>query len=346
MRRDAVKLQGYDSFRCAAGSCPLTCCGGWDIQVEKEKKLQWESQKALAAFTRGLAAPCEDEYRINKEVEDYCPMLSSEGLCRLVLEFGDDKLPSICQEFPRLCQVNGKRQEYSLSPACPEVVRLLGEWTKPAEYVTDAGENYDPEALKGEVLRLLSENGDGLSLEGRLLKIFERLAEEKNSRGHFKLGELNQLFLDMTENYRRVPLFEPWLDSLYQTACADWEGSWWEKMWEEFESRFSQMDLWMENCIAAKLWGMEEPPEEEEPEKEMQLNLQIVVLEYLMTKFSLFLRFLERGGRLASKEEVSVYMAIFSRALGNNQDAVLDYMEECFGDALWSLEYARTCLNP
>lgn len=31
-----IKTQIYDDFHCIADQCPMTCCQGWSIKVDKE----------------------------------------------------------------------------------------------------------------------------------------------------------------------------------------------------------------------------------------------------------------------------------------------------------------------
>ena len=31
----------YDSFSCLGGSCPITCCAGWQILIDEEKQQEY-----------------------------------------------------------------------------------------------------------------------------------------------------------------------------------------------------------------------------------------------------------------------------------------------------------------
>ena len=43
-----IKTCVYDSFRCIADKCPMTCCKGWSIRVEQENYENWKSKEETA----------------------------------------------------------------------------------------------------------------------------------------------------------------------------------------------------------------------------------------------------------------------------------------------------------
>ena len=54
-----------------------------------------------------------------------CPLLSSEGLCRIQLEHSAELMPKTCVEYPRVHTRIGGVAETSLSLSCPEAARLV-----------------------------------------------------------------------------------------------------------------------------------------------------------------------------------------------------------------------------
>ena len=76
-------------FHCLAGACPDTCCKDWEIILD---------EKTLARY-RALPGVFGDEVRaclttdaegdtMFRLTDGHCPLLSSDGLCRVQLSLG------------------------------------------------------------------------------------------------------------------------------------------------------------------------------------------------------------------------------------------------------------------
>ena len=167
----------YDTFRCAAGACPDSCCHQWEVQVDAD----------TAERYRSLSGPLGDDLREVLRTEDgetfltlregRCPMWRSDGLCRIQAELGEKALCRVCREFPRLRHDYGGFQELMLEMSCPEAAKWIfldaGGWVEAeipggseAEYDREdmalllssrerAMELLDGEALPGETLAKL-----------------------------------------------------------------------------------------------------------------------------------------------------------------------------------------------
>lgn len=129
----------FKNFCCLAGSCPDTCCAGWEIDLDAD---------TLARYA-ALPGPLGEEVRSRIQTDDgytffglehgRCPFLNEQKLCRLILAQGDDVLSVTCREHPRFVEEYGDLQETCLSISCPEAARLLLE--EPIELT----EQYMPE---------------------------------------------------------------------------------------------------------------------------------------------------------------------------------------------------------
>ena len=80
-------------FHCLAGACPDTCCKDWEIILD---------EKTLARY-RALPGVFGDEVRaclttdaegdtMFRLTDGHCPLLSSDGLCRVQLSLGEEAL--------------------------------------------------------------------------------------------------------------------------------------------------------------------------------------------------------------------------------------------------------------
>ena len=127
-------LSCFQDFQCLAGSCPDTCCAGWEIDLDRE------SLKVYAQVTGALGRELkehirrEDGYTFFALKDGRCPFLNSRGLCRLILDLGEGCLSTTCREHPRFVEEYGELRETCLSISCPEAARLLLE--EPLELIT------------------------------------------------------------------------------------------------------------------------------------------------------------------------------------------------------------------
>lgn len=116
----------FHEFQCLAGSCPRSCCIGWEVEIDD----------GTAAAYQSLTNPLGAELRacLQTDAEGAlcfpldgarCPFLDSENLCRIHRQLGQEYTSVTCREHPRFTEDFGTLQEISLSASCPEAARLL-----------------------------------------------------------------------------------------------------------------------------------------------------------------------------------------------------------------------------
>lgn len=92
----------YESFQCKADKCQHSCCKKWEIDIDEY----------TADMYMNMAGTFGDELRRNMETDgqnyhfrltsdENCPFLQENGLCRLILEIGEENLCDICASHPR-----------------------------------------------------------------------------------------------------------------------------------------------------------------------------------------------------------------------------------------------------
>ncbi len=124
------------NFTCIASACQHTCCAGWEIDIDEDSLLYYQSLPG-AMGDRLRASIEEDHFRLDEE--ERCPFLRQDGLCDMVLELGEDSLCQICSDHPRFynfyeasgtleeegdmasCEV----EELGIGMACEEAGRLI-----------------------------------------------------------------------------------------------------------------------------------------------------------------------------------------------------------------------------
>jgi lysine-N-methylase len=93
----------FPDFQCKAGACKHTCCQTWEIDIDPDTEEKYRSTKGplgeeLARWMR-TAEDGSTCFKLNEK--GYCHFLRDDGLCRLILEKGEDYLGNICTMHPR-----------------------------------------------------------------------------------------------------------------------------------------------------------------------------------------------------------------------------------------------------
>lgn len=118
-------------FRCLAGDCEATCCGGGTIPVQESnhRRLTLLAQGDPAAselLERGIELTPEGPgfAKIRFSSSGDCSMRDSAGLCKVHARFGHEALFEVCATYPRYAsEVDGDIELFG-TLACPEVARL------------------------------------------------------------------------------------------------------------------------------------------------------------------------------------------------------------------------------
>src|SRR6266446_6104476 len=118
-------------FRCIGASCEDTCCGDWDIPVDRDTygKYQQFPLEGLGSvvsqfvFINAADQPEGLYAQIYRAPSGLCPFFNSDHLCGIQKEYGPQFLSATCSVYPRsLSRVAGEL-EGSLSLSCPEAAR-------------------------------------------------------------------------------------------------------------------------------------------------------------------------------------------------------------------------------
>ncbi|MCI8525706.1 MAG: hypothetical protein HFF17_07245 [Oscillospiraceae bacterium] len=131
----------FDAFRCAAGACPDTCCRDWEVALDEDALRNYRQLEGpLGAAVRAAMAERDGETVLALR-GGLCPLLDTDGLCRIQRTLGEAHLCRACVQHPRFAEEYGALQEWCLSLACPETARLLLAETEPMTF---------PEAVSDE----------------------------------------------------------------------------------------------------------------------------------------------------------------------------------------------------
>lgn len=115
----------YKDFVCIADKCTHNCCIGWEIDIDPDTQKMYES--LMGGYGQEIKKSIEygETPHFKLSLDGRCPHLASSGLCKIILELGEDHLCDICREHPRFYNDTPRGTEVGLGMACEEAARLI-----------------------------------------------------------------------------------------------------------------------------------------------------------------------------------------------------------------------------
>ena len=179
----------YDSFKCIAGDCRHTCCAGWEIDID-------EDSMALYRECPDIMCHIKDSSFVLQGKDERCPFLLENGLCRLILDYGEDILCDVCTEHPRFYNYDDDTEYIGLGLCCEAACDLILGRKEPFRLikgiVSDEGEVLGSEPYEDLPFGIDEVNG----FDGRISGLLAGLSrEDRDSRERAKFY-LTLEFLD------------------------------------------------------------------------------------------------------------------------------------------------------
>ncbi|MEQ8197162.1 MAG: flagellin lysine-N-methylase [Clostridiaceae bacterium] len=370
---DILKISNYDKFKCTADKCRFTCCEGWDVSIDTDTYNKWKKENHNSDHILNKVKikkyGSKTEYFINKETNGSCPFLDKQGLCQIVKSHGEEYLSLTCHMFPRIENIFEDRRELSLSCACPEVVELIssitGKINMISKNVINSKSNLSELKIREVLLNIIQQ--ENFPLENKLIICFQMLLtilENENLREDSLLNELekyknreyiqeliemyqeielniddsveevNNLFLDIIQNYKEVSGLETLLKDISDFGENIKIRSLSAK-WHDYKSFFEQHNQLIENCIVSKILSRCVSDDIEE----MTISFQMIILEYLLVRYAVFLKYCMNKSKEPDIQDIKDYIAAFSRIIDNNTEAVIEFIKDGFGEAVLEVGY-------
>lgn len=199
----------YKNFKCLADRCEHSCCIGWEIDVDGEALKRYEGLSGGYgdAVKDSISYDGEPHFRLCHG--DRCPHLDGHGLCKIIMNLGEDYLCSICREHPRFYNYTDVA-EVGLGMSCPEAARVI--LTSPdyrtaeeiGEISAEGEAEFNGRLLRGDLYSILSDGSLGYS--DRLARIYGDYGITVGDDGYWlnRLAELEYLdgsHLELFMNY-------------------------------------------------------------------------------------------------------------------------------------------------
>ncbi len=114
----------YKNFICIADKCNHSCCIGWEIDIDNETFEKYKKLKIGYGIDINNSISVEDTPHFKLGTHDKCPHLDENGLCKIILNVGEDYLCNICREHPRFYNYTNVA-EVGLGMSCEEAARII-----------------------------------------------------------------------------------------------------------------------------------------------------------------------------------------------------------------------------
>ena len=186
----------YQRFRCVADRCEHSCCIGWEIDVDEDTLERYQRLPGGYGDVIRESICMEDVPHFRLGAGERCPHLDERGLCKIILNLGENHLCDICREHPRFYNYTSVA-EVGVGMSCAEAARLI---LSSSDY-----------AVMEQVGEVCAE-ADGIEFDGRVVRneIYAILQDTTRAYAD-RLEEIYRLYgMDAGEDARWLEI----LDSL------------------------------------------------------------------------------------------------------------------------------------
>lgn len=224
----------YHKFKCIADKCEHSCCIGWEIDIDEETILFYNSlDTAMGERIRRNIEGEVPHFILGRE--ERCPFLNKNGLCEIICECGEDALCDICTLHPRFKNFYSSFEETGLGLCCEEAARII--LSEEEEFCIRIPEDVD--ILEDERDFFEKRQEIFSLLQNRDKSIGERLyelARKFNLKFDFEIDELCELYLSLER------LDEKWTEELNKLHGFSFEGRIFED--KAFQIPFEQLAVY------------------------------------------------------------------------------------------------------
>lgn len=119
----------YHTFQCKADRCENTCCQLWTIDIDEPTAKRYHAMTGSLGESLRQSITVDDEgsHFIFSKAQPMCPLLNEKGLCKVVLELGEEGLCDTCHMHPRFYKYIEDLELCGVGLSCEASVELLAQ---------------------------------------------------------------------------------------------------------------------------------------------------------------------------------------------------------------------------
>lgn len=119
----------YHEFQCKANRCENTCCQLWTIDIDEPTAKRYHAMTGSLGESLRQAITVDDEgsHFVFSKTQPMCPLLNENGLCKVVLELGEEGLCDTCHMHPRFYKYIEDLELCGVGLSCEASVELLAQ---------------------------------------------------------------------------------------------------------------------------------------------------------------------------------------------------------------------------
>ena len=119
----------YHEFQCKADRCENTCCQLWTIDIDEPTAERYHAMTGSLGESLQQAITVDDEgsHFVFSKTQPMCPLLNENGLCKVVLELGEEGLCDTCHMHPRFYKYIEDLELCGVGLSCEASVELLAQ---------------------------------------------------------------------------------------------------------------------------------------------------------------------------------------------------------------------------
>lgn len=115
----------YKDFVCIAEKCKHSCCIGWEIDIDNNTIDKYESLNDDFKIQILTSIDFSEQPHFKLALNDRCPHLNENGLCKIIKNVGEEYLCDICREHPRFYNYTNCGKEVGIGMSCEEACRII-----------------------------------------------------------------------------------------------------------------------------------------------------------------------------------------------------------------------------
>ncbi len=118
------ELNYYPAFKCVAEKCRHTCCAGWEMNIDEQTLGVYKNDSSnFSGELKGGIDFKKSCFRADKNKR--CAFLNEDGLCKIIINLGEDSLCQVCRDHPRFRAFFNDRIEMGLGFCCEEATKII-----------------------------------------------------------------------------------------------------------------------------------------------------------------------------------------------------------------------------